>query len=99
LLMLLALFAPAALVLVGALPFWARWRQRPGLRSTMAGVNAGVVGLLLAAWVSPMWPAAVASWGDAALAALALLALTRWRLGPVVVVAGCALVGALLSAV
>jgi len=46
-----------------------------------------------------MWPAAVASWGDAALAALALLALTRWRLGPVVVVAGCALVGALLSAV
>ncbi|WP_374519694.1 chromate efflux transporter [Hydrogenophaga sp.] len=98
LVMLLALFAPAALVLVGALPFWAGWRQRPGLRASMAGVNAGVVGLLLAAWVHPMWPAAVAGWGDAALAAVAWLVLMKTRAGPVVVVLGCALAGAALSA-
>ena len=98
LLMLLALFAPAALVLVGALPFWACWRQRPGLRATMAGVNAGVVGLLLAAWWHPMWPTAVTGWGDAALAALAWLVLMKTRAGPVLVVLGCALVGAALSA-
>lgn len=98
LVMLLALFAPAALVLVAALPFWARWRQRPGLRATMAGVNAGVVGLLLAAWLNPMWPAAVSGWGDAALAALALLVLMKSRASPVWFVAGCALMGALLGA-
>lgn len=98
LLMLMALFAPAALVLVGALPFWARWRLRPGLRAAMAGLNAGVVGLLLAAWVHPMWPAAVTSWGDVVLAVAALLVLMKTRTGPVALVLGCALVGAALSA-
>ena len=96
--MLMALFAPAALVLVGALPFWARWRLLPGLRAAMAGLNAGVVGLLLAAWVHPMWSAAVTSWGNAVLAAAALLVLMKTRTGPVALVLGCALVGAALSA-
>jgi chromate transporter len=93
-LMLLAVFAPALLLVVGLLPFWDALRQRPGVRHAMAGVNAGVVGLLLAAWVNPVWPSAIHSPADLALAVVALLALQRWRLSPLWVVLACAGAGA-----
>ncbi|WP_406741208.1 chromate transporter, partial [Bordetella pertussis] len=43
------IFLPGALLLVGALPFWNVLRGRPAVRAALAGVNAGVVGILLAA--------------------------------------------------
>src|SRR5205085_11549566 len=46
---LVAIFLPSFLLLVGALPFWATLRRRPGVQSALRGVNAAVVGLLLAA--------------------------------------------------
>ena len=49
LLALLAIFLPAYLLIVGALPFWEQWRHLSGLRVALHGVNAAVVGLLLAA--------------------------------------------------
>ena len=49
LLALLAIFLPAYLLIVGALPFWEQWRHLAGLRAALQGVNAAVVGLLLAA--------------------------------------------------
>ena len=49
LLALLAIFLPAYLLIVGALPFWEQWRHLSGLRAALQGVNAAVVGLLLAA--------------------------------------------------
>src|SRR5690606_14487067 len=47
--LLLVIFVPGALVLIAALPFWEALRHRPGVQRIMAGVNAGVVVLLLAA--------------------------------------------------
>lgn len=94
-LLLLAVFAPALLLVVGLLPFWDAMRQRPGLRTAMTGVNAGVVGLLVAALIDPVWSGAIHAPADAALALLALLALVRWRLSPLWVVLGCAGAGAL----
>jgi chromate transporter len=46
---LIAIFIPAFLVVFAALPSWGALRARPGAQSALAGVNAAVVGLLLAA--------------------------------------------------
>lgn len=46
---LLAIYAPAFLVLAGTLPDWTRWCQSPRLRPMLEGVHAGVAGLLAAA--------------------------------------------------
>ncbi len=92
-LLLCAIFLPGFLILAAALPFWDALRQRQGLRAALAGVNAGVVGLLLSALYDPVWTGAVHQRSDAALVlvAWALLALARWS--PVAVVAVSALAG------
>ncbi|WP_070888015.1 chromate efflux transporter [Pseudomonas sp. D1-3] len=93
LLCLLAIFAPSFLLLVGVLPFWARLRTRPRLQAAMAGVNAGVVGLLLATLYQPVGTGAVGNLLDFALVLLALLALMAGKLPPWMVVVAGALIG------
>lgn len=93
---LLALFVPAGLLLLGALPFWAQLRQRPRAQAALMGTNAAVVGLLLAALWNPVIQHGVLGWPHAALALLAWLALARWPTPPWAVVLGCALIGAVL---
>ena len=44
----LAVFLPAGLLVAGVLPFWHGLRSLPGARPLLDGLNAGVVGLLLA---------------------------------------------------
>ena len=90
---LLVIFLPGFLVLFAALPFWARLRGRPGWRSALAGVNAAVVGILLAALYDPLWTGAIRSGGDIALALVAFLLLVPARLPPVLVVAFAMLAG------
>ncbi|MDQ0653393.1 chromate efflux transporter [Pseudomonas cedrina] len=94
---LLAIFAPSFLLVMGALPFWATLRRSPRTQAALAGVNAAVVGLLLAALYQPVWTSAIFSVTDFALALIALAALTVGRLPPWLVVAGCGAVGALLG--
>jgi len=92
---LLAIFLPAWLLVVGALPFWDTLRQRAAVQSAMAGVNAGVVGLLLAALYDPVWTSAIGSRADFALALLAFGLLVYARLPPWLVVGLAAGAGAL----
>ncbi|MBV7563968.1 chromate efflux transporter [Pseudomonas sp. sia0905] len=96
LLCLLAIFAPSFLLLVGVLPFWARLRTRPRLQAALAGVNAGVVGLLLATLYQPVGTSAVGSVLDFALVLLALVTLMVGKLPPWLVVMAGALVGLLV---
>lgn len=96
LLCLLAIFAPSFLLLVGVLPFWAGLRTRPRLQAALAGVNAGVVGLLLATLYQPVGTSAVGSVLDLALVLLALVALMVGKLPPWLVVMAGALVGLLV---
>ncbi len=96
--LLAAVFLPAFLLVVAALPFWEDLRRRPGVQSTMGGVNAGVVGLLLSALYDPVWTHAVHSKADfgLALAAFGLLVSARWS--PALVVLLAAAAGWLLGA-
>ena len=96
---LLAVFAPSFLLVVGALPFWESLRRQPRVRAALMGINAAVVGLLLAALWNPVITSAVHGVGDALLAGVALAALMKWKWPPWVVVAGCAGVGWVMGTV
>ncbi|MGJ7608366.1 chromate efflux transporter [Variovorax sp. LT1R20] len=95
--LLLAIFLPAALLVIGALPFWETLRQRDGIQRAMAGVNAAVVGVLLAALYDPVWTSAIHSPADFGLALAAFGLLVYARLSPVLVVALAAVAGWLLA--
>ncbi len=97
LLCLLAIFAPSFLLVLGALPFWESLRRSPRTQAALAGVNAAVVGLLLAALYQPVWTSAIFSARDFGLALVGLVALMVWKLPPWLVVVGSGALGWLLS--
>jgi len=90
LLCLIAMFLPSFLLVIGPLPFWDNLRRQAWARSAMRGVNAAVVGLLLAALYNPVWTAGIASGTDFAIAAAAFLLLFMWQTPPWLVVVLCA---------
>ncbi|CAC9685224.1 chromate efflux transporter [Comamonas aquatica] len=96
LLMLLAIFLPATLLVAGALPLWAQLRQRPHMRQAVTGINAVVVGILAATWYHPVLTSAIGSLLDVGVALL-YLGLLLWRLPPVAVVALAAGLGWVLA--
>ena len=93
---LCAIFLPAFLLVLGALPLWELLRSNRRAQAALRGVNAAVVGLLLAALYQPVWSSAVHRVSDAALAALALLALLSGRVPPWALVLLSVLLTALL---
>ena len=86
LLCLSAIYLPSFLLLVGVLPFWEALRRRAAVQSAMKGVNAAVVGLLLAALYRPVWTSAILGPSDFALGLTAFLLLVFWRVPPWLVV-------------
>lgn len=94
---LLAVFAPSFLLIVGVLPFWERLRRNTRTQAALLGINAAVVGLLLAALYQPVWTSAIHTPQDFGLALVALVALLFWRLPPWLVVIGSGVAGWLLS--
>lgn len=86
LLLLVVVFLPAFLLVVGALPFWDVLRQRDAVQSALAGVNAAVVGILLAALYDPVWTSAIRGRADFAVALAAFGLLVVARVSPLVVV-------------
>jgi chromate transporter len=91
---LVAIFLPSYLLVAGALPFWDQLRREPIAQAALRGVNAAVVGLLLAALYNPVWTSAITRPADFAVAATAFLLLFTWRTPPWLVVLLCALAGA-----
>ena len=98
LLCLTAIFLPSFLLVIGALPFWDALRRRPQAQAALRGVNAAVVGLLLAALYDPVWTSGIRAPADFALAAAALLLVAFWHLPPWLVVILTAAAGAGLTA-
>ena len=86
LLCLAGIFLPSFFLAIGPLPFWSWFRQHPAMRSVLKGVNAAVVGLLLAALYTPVWTSAIHAPADFAIAAVALLLLASWKAPPWLVV-------------
>ncbi|GAB3189174.1 chromate efflux transporter [Nesterenkonia suensis] len=90
-----AIFLPAALLTIGALPFWEALRGAPLARRALTGVNAGVVGLLAAALYDPVFTGGVIDVGVVALAVsvASFVALNSWKVPAWAVVIGAGLLG------
>jgi chromate transporter len=94
---LVAVFLPSFLLVIGALPFWEELRQLATAQAALRGVNAAVVGLLLAALYHPVWTSGIVDAGDFGLASAAFLLLFMWQTPPWLVVILCAVGGSILS--
>ena len=94
LLCLVAIFLPAFLLVIGALPFWDALRQKTHVQSALRGVGAAVVGLLLAALYDPVWTSSIKSTSDMALVLVSFGLLMFWKWPPLYVVLLAAIGGA-----
>jgi chromate transporter len=94
---LVAIFLPSFFMIVGALPFWDTLRGRSGFQSALRGINAAVVGLLLAALYQPVWTSAIHGPADVGLALAAFGLLAFWKAPAWLVVVLAAGAGALLA--
>lgn len=90
---LVTIFVPGTLLLLGALPFWQQLRHAPLAQKALAGVNAGVVGILAAALYMPVFTEGITSTATLAVAIAAFVALTKWRTPPWAVVIAGGLIG------
>lgn len=86
---LLAVFLPGFLLVLAALPFWARLANVSWAAPAMAGINAAVVGLLLAALYDPVWTGSVRGPVDVAIIVMGFFALATTRVSNLWVVIGC----------
>lgn len=92
----LALFAPGLLLLWAVGPCWQQWLARPALAGAVIGINAAVVGLLLAALYQPVWQSAVRAPTDLALVVIGFYLLRVVKL-PVLAIASLLVMAALLQ--
>lgn len=95
---LVAIFLPSFLLVIGGLPLWGVLRSAPAFQAALRGVNAGVVGLLLAALYDPVWTSAIFDVVDLALGLVCFVLLYR-KAPPWAVVIAAALAGAGLAAI
>ena len=64
---LFAIFLPSFLLVYGPLPYWDTLRQKQNFQSVLRGINAGVVGILLAALYNPIFTSSIFNTADFAL--------------------------------
>jgi chromate transporter len=83
---LVGIFASSFLLVIGPLPFWDALRRYRPMRSALVGVNAAVVGLLIAFLYDPVWTNAIRSAADFGLALAAFVLLAFWKFPPWLVV-------------
>ncbi|WP_423191272.1 chromate efflux transporter [Aeromonas veronii] len=91
----LALFAPGFLLLWAVGTCWQQWLARARLAGAVTGINAAVVGLLLAALYQPVWQSAVLAPTDLALAAIGFYLLRVVKL-PIPAIAALLVIAAIL---
>lgn len=77
-----AIFLPAFLLLLGALPFWISISEHPKLRGAIAGMNASVIGILTAAFFTPIVSDTISGVADGMFAILLFILLVKWKLKP-----------------
>lgn len=91
----IAIFLPAFLLIVGAMPFWLTMSRHVALKGAMAGANAAVVGILASAFIHPIVTQTILSGLDILLAAIFLLLSLRWAVQPYILVVLGIIVGLL----
>jgi len=83
---LLAIFLPGLLLVITVLPWWNRLLSNAWMQAAIAGVNASVVGVLLAALYRPVWTSSVGSVWDVLIVLVGFVLLTVVKARPLLVV-------------
>lgn len=83
-----AIFLPAMLLVLGALPYWQQLKYKPKVQQAMAWVNAAVVGVLACAFINPVASSSIGSVTDLLWVLLAVFLLFKAKLSPFYLVAG-----------
>lgn len=82
----IGIFLPSFLLIIGSLPFLNEVRRRPRFQAALTGINAAVVGLLLAALYDPVWTSSIHTTSDFILALILFGLLFFWKYAPWLVV-------------
>lgn len=90
---LLGIFLPAFLLVAGVMPFWQSLRLNLKVQAALMGLNAAVVGLLLAVLYDPIWTSTLHQPQDLVWLILCLTALSQWRVPAWLLVLGAGMVG------
>ncbi len=93
---LFAMFLPSFLLVIGVLPFWNRLRSNRSIRKLLYGINAGVVGLLAAALIHPVFTTAIHNWLGLMLAGLSFWLLVYRKSPSWLVVIICGAIGQII---
>ena len=88
---LIAIFLPSFLLVIGVLPFWTKLQQYGFIKAALMGINAAVVGILLAAFYQPIWTSAIFDAVDFSIALIAFVGLVFWKIPPWLIVVVCGL--------
>jgi len=91
-----AMFLPSFLLVIGTLPFWSIIRSKKGIQAALKGVNAAVVGILLAALYDPVFTSAVNNPIDFVIVLITFTLLVVYKLSPYKVVLISIVLGAIV---
>ncbi|OEH93771.1 chromate transporter [Bacillus solimangrovi] len=75
----IGIFLPSFLLIIAALPFLNELRSRPTFQGILMGVNASVVGILLAAFYDPVIKSSIFDASDFALGVILFALLNIWK--------------------
>lgn len=75
----IAMFLPSFLLIIGALPFLSELRKHKSFQGILTGVNASVVGILLAAFYDPVFTSSITNAASFSLAAILFALLYFWK--------------------
>jgi chromate transporter len=92
----IAIFLPSFLLVIGTLPFWSYIRSKRGIQAALKGVNASVVGILLAALYNPVFTSAVKTPADFVIVLITFTLLIVYKWAPFKIVLISALLGAVM---
>ncbi len=92
-----AIFLPSFLMVIGIFPHWATLRRNHDASAALAGINAAVVGLLLAAFYNPVWVTGIHTVSDFAIAVAGFAALQSRRVPTWAVVVGTVIVATIVG--
>ena len=86
---LLFIFLPGFLLMAGILPFWSQVIQFQWALRAVIGINAAVVGVLLATLVNPVMLTAIETPWDGLIGAIVFAMVLRWKAPPLLIVFAC----------
>lgn len=94
---LVMIFLPSFFLILGFIPYWDKIRSYAKVKTSLAGVNAVVVGLLAAAFYNPVWTSAIFDFKDIVLAFVLFFLLTFKKVPSFMIVGLSALLTSILS--